>query len=74
MVISRRMRWAGPVARMGESRVVYKVLVGKTEERDNLEDRGVDGSIILRRIFRRWNVRAWIGSSYLRIGTGGEHL
>jgi hypothetical protein len=30
-VKSRRMRWAGHVARMGEERKVYKVLVGKTE-------------------------------------------
>jgi hypothetical protein len=28
---SRRMRWAGYVARMGEERKVYKVLVGKPE-------------------------------------------
>jgi hypothetical protein len=32
-VKSRRMRWAGHVARMGEERKVYKVLVGKPEER-----------------------------------------
>jgi hypothetical protein len=30
-VKSRRMRWAGQVARMGEERKVYKVLVGKPE-------------------------------------------
>jgi hypothetical protein len=30
-VKSRRMRWAGHVARMGEKRKVYKVLVGKSE-------------------------------------------
>ena len=29
--ISRRMRWAGYVARMGEERGVYRVLVGKPE-------------------------------------------
>jgi hypothetical protein len=29
---SRRMRWAGHVARMGEGRNVYRVLVGKTKE------------------------------------------
>jgi hypothetical protein len=29
MVKSRRMRWAGHVARMGEGRVVHRVLVGK---------------------------------------------
>jgi hypothetical protein len=30
---SRRMRWAGHVARMGEKRKVYKVLVGNHEGR-----------------------------------------
>jgi hypothetical protein len=30
---SRKMRWAGYVARMGEGRGVYRVLVGKPEER-----------------------------------------
>ena len=29
----RRMRWAGHVVRMGEERVVYRVLVGKPEGR-----------------------------------------
>jgi hypothetical protein len=32
-VKSRRMRWAGHVARMEEKRKVYKVLVGKPEGR-----------------------------------------
>jgi hypothetical protein len=40
---SRRMRWAGHVVRMGEERNVYKVLMGKPEGRDLLEDQGVDG-------------------------------
>ena len=31
VVKSRRMRWAGHVARMGERRGVYRVLVGKSE-------------------------------------------
>jgi hypothetical protein len=33
---SRRMRWAGHVARMGEGRGVYRVLVGKTESKRSL--------------------------------------
>jgi hypothetical protein len=33
---SRRMRWAGHVARMGEERKLYKVLVGKPEEKGPL--------------------------------------
>jgi hypothetical protein len=33
---SRRMRWAGYMARMGEERKVYKVLVGKPEGKRRL--------------------------------------
>jgi hypothetical protein len=34
---SRRMRWAGHVARMGEGRNVYKVFIGKPEGKRPLE-------------------------------------
>jgi hypothetical protein len=40
-------------------------------ERDHLEDRGVDGRIILRWIFRKWDVGVWTGLIWLRIGTAG---
>jgi hypothetical protein len=33
MIKSRRMRWAGHVARMGEGRGAYRVLVGRLEGR-----------------------------------------
>jgi hypothetical protein len=33
----RRMRWAGHVARMGEERGMYRVLVGKPEGKRPLE-------------------------------------
>jgi len=33
VIKSRRMRWAGHVARMGEVRGMYRVLVGKPEGR-----------------------------------------
>jgi len=32
MIKSRKMRWEGHIARMGERRGVYSVLVGKTEQ------------------------------------------
>jgi hypothetical protein len=55
VIKSRRMRWAGHVARMRDRRGIYSVLVGKLSERDNLEDPGVDGKIILRQIFKKWD-------------------
>ena len=74
VVKSRRMRWAGNVARLGEDRGVYRVLVGKPE-----------GKRPLGRPRRRWKdniktdlqeVGGVVGSgwSWLRIGTGGRHL
>jgi hypothetical protein len=43
VITSRRMRWAGHVARMGEGRGVYRVLVGNLRERDHWGDTGVMG-------------------------------
>ncbi|KAJ4443931.1 hypothetical protein ANN_05720 [Periplaneta americana] len=53
---SRRLRWAGHVARMGESRNAYRVLVGRPE-----------GIRPLGRPRRRWEA----GLMLLRIGTDG---
>jgi len=74
VIKSRRMRWAEHVALMGERRGVYRVLVGKPEGKNHLEDPGVDGRAILRCILRNSYVRVWTGSSWLRIVTGGGHL
>jgi hypothetical protein len=37
-VKSRRPQWAGNVARMGEMRNAYRILVGKSLQKDNLEN------------------------------------
>ena len=47
---------------------------GNLRERDHFEDPSVDGRIILRWIFRKWDMGAWTGSIWLRIGTGGGLL
>jgi len=41
---------------------------GNLRERDHLEDPGAGSKIILRWIFREWDVGAWTGSVRLRIG------
>ena len=50
---SRRMGWAGRVARIGEKRVHTGLWCGNLREREHLEDRGVDGRIIIRWILRK---------------------
>jgi len=73
VIKSRRMRWAGHVARMGQERGLYRFLVGKSE-----------GKRPLGRPRRRWvyNIRMelqevgcefmdWIGLAQDRTGGGG---
>jgi hypothetical protein len=50
----RRMKWEGHVGRMGEGRGVF--WWENLREKDQWGDPGVDGRIILRWIFRKWDV------------------
>jgi hypothetical protein len=59
VVKSRRMRWAGHVARMGEDRGVHRVLVGKPE-----------GKRPLGRPSRRWEDN--IKMDLQEVGGGGS--
>jgi hypothetical protein len=43
-------------------------------ERDHWGETGVDETIILRWIFRKWGVGVWTGLSRLRIQAGSGHL
>ena len=55
---------------MGDREVLYRVLVGKLREEDNWKESGVNVRIILRWIFRKWNVGLWTGL----IGKSGGQL
>jgi hypothetical protein len=74
VVKSRRMRWAGPVARMGEERGVHRVLVGKPEGKRALGRPKRRWENNIKRIFSTLEVVVATRWSWLRIGTGGEHL
>jgi len=74
MIKSRRMRWAGNVARMGEERGCIGSWWGNRKERDHRRDLDVDGWIILGWISRRWDVGIWTGLGWSRIETGGGRL
>jgi hypothetical protein len=52
---SRRMRWAGHVARMGGGEFHSGFWWGNQRERDHLEYPRVGGRIILIRIFKKWD-------------------
>jgi len=54
----------------GERRGIYGALVGNVWGRGHLEVPGVDVRIILRLIFRKWDVGVWTGSVWIRILTG----
>jgi len=59
------MRLAGYVARMG--RGVYRILMGKTEGNNLLEDPGLDARIIWKWTFKKWEGGNWTGLIWLRI-------
>ena len=58
----------------GERGDVNRVLVGKPEGETPLGRPRRRWRIILRWIFRGWDVGVWTGSNWLRIGTVGGHL
>ena len=52
----------------------YMCWWGNLRERDHWGDPDVDGSVILRCIFRKWEGVVGTGRRWLRIGRGGGHL
>jgi hypothetical protein len=70
----KRMRWAGHVACFGRGEAYTGFWWGILREGDHLEVPDVDGMIVLRWIFSKWDVGVWTGLIWLRIVTGGGHL
>jgi hypothetical protein len=64
----------GDCSAYGEGRGVYRILVGKPEVKRPLGRPSRRLKIILRRIFRKWDVGVWTGLSWLRIEIFGGHL
>jgi hypothetical protein len=61
-------RFAGHVARKGEVRNSYNILIGKPEGNRPLKDLDIDGRLTL-----EW-IKLWTGFIWLRIGTSGGLL
>jgi len=59
---------------MGRGEVYTGFWWGNLKERANLENSSLDGKVILRWIFRKWDEWIWTGLIWLRIGAGGGHL
>jgi hypothetical protein len=69
-----RMRGTGHVELWGRGDMHTAFWLGNLRERDQLEDIGADGRIILQWIFKKWDGEAWTGFIWLRIRTGGGFL
>jgi hypothetical protein len=66
---SGKPRWAGHVARMGDTEVHTGFWLGDTREKYYLEDLYLDGSIILKWLSKKWDVATWTELLWLRITT-----
>jgi hypothetical protein len=66
-----RLRLVWHVECVGEWKNVYRVLVGKPEERGHLENLGIDGMLML---LNKSDGRVWTGFIWIRIGLNGGQL
>ena len=75
VIKSKRIKWAGHVARMGERRGIYKVFCwGKSEGKRPFGRHRLRWEDNIKVDLQEVGSGVWTGSSWLRIGTGGGHL
>jgi hypothetical protein len=67
---SRRMRWAENLGHMGSGEMRIGFWWGNVKKRDHLENPGVDGSTVLKWIFRKWELGARTRLIWLGVGKG----
>jgi hypothetical protein len=67
------MKWAGHVARVGEMRGAYRLLVGDLREKEPLQDLSLNRKIILKCIFITLN-KTWTGLIWLKTRTNVGHF
>ena len=69
---SKQEEWDGELVTSWEVHIGF--WWGDLWERCHLEDLDIDGSIILKWVFKKWDGEAQTGSLWLGIGTGVRHL
>jgi hypothetical protein len=74
VIISRRMRWAEHVARMGDTKRCIDDLLGRPDGTRSLRRPRRKWEDNIKMIFKKWDGGAWTGLIWLRIGTGGGLL
>jgi hypothetical protein len=62
VIKSRRMRWAGHVARIVRRGMHMELWPSNLRERDHFECPGIGRRIILRWFFKKWDCGTWTGS------------
>ena len=68
------MRWAAHIARIGDSRGVYRILVEKPERNSPLGRPRLRWEDNIKMDFQEVGCGLWTGSRWFKIGTGGGHL
>jgi hypothetical protein len=74
MITSRRMRWAGNVARIVAKRNAYRILMGKPEGKTSLGRPRCRWVNNIKMELRHTGWVVWTGLIWLRIGTNGGLL
>jgi hypothetical protein len=65
---------AGHVARVGDRRDAYRILVGRSKGKRPLGISETDARVILKRLLNTWDAEPWILLIWFRTGTGGGLL